>query len=401
MKRALQLSLLFVSLLCTCASAQAQGIEFFHGEWSEALAKAKAEDKLIFVDAYAEWCGPCKRMAANVFPLEDVGSFFNENFINVKMDMEKAESKEFRRNHSVRAYPTLLFINAKNEVVHKSVGGKQAQSLIEEGGNALNKMDDVEDLAEQWESGDQNPKLALRYIRAMVRQGQNHAKVANDYLRAQKDLTTPENLDILLVAATNADSRIFDLLVKNQAAVVARSGQKAFDAQIKKAVMATKDKGLEYKDAKLIKTAVDKYASVDGDAAKALALQADFELAAQGQDAKAFTKATKKYLTKGATGDAAQLANIYAVATTSSFIKDEKVMDLAVAAQVASAELDAEGAYRKYYRLAEFLLKNDKKEEAYTYAQLAMNSLDHLKAGKKKQTERAINALLGRIESAR
>jgi thiol-disulfide isomerase/thioredoxin len=53
--------------VCLTTQVGAQGIEFFHGPWSEALAKAKTEDRLIFVDAFASWCGPCKRMAAETF----------------------------------------------------------------------------------------------------------------------------------------------------------------------------------------------------------------------------------------------------------------------------------------------------------------------------------------------
>ena len=59
----------------------AQGIEFFHGTWVEALAEAKKQEKPIFVDAYTTWCGPCQMMSKNVFTHADVGAFFNENFI--------------------------------------------------------------------------------------------------------------------------------------------------------------------------------------------------------------------------------------------------------------------------------------------------------------------------------
>ena len=55
----------------------AQGIQFDKGDWQEILAKAKEEDKLIFVDAYAAWCGPCKKMARDVFTKPEVGEFFN------------------------------------------------------------------------------------------------------------------------------------------------------------------------------------------------------------------------------------------------------------------------------------------------------------------------------------
>ena len=69
------LRLLILLLLST--TTYAQGIDFFGGSWTEALEKAAAEDKLIFVDAYAEWCGPCKVMAARVFPDAEVGDYFN------------------------------------------------------------------------------------------------------------------------------------------------------------------------------------------------------------------------------------------------------------------------------------------------------------------------------------
>ena len=59
------------------------GIVFKKDDWSAILAQAKAEDKLIFVDAYTTWCGPCKKMDRDVFPQMEVGSFYNAMFINV------------------------------------------------------------------------------------------------------------------------------------------------------------------------------------------------------------------------------------------------------------------------------------------------------------------------------
>ena len=72
-----------------------QGIEFFEGSWDEALNEAREDDKVIFVDAYAKWCGPCKKMAKDVFTQDRVGRFFNERFINIKMDMEEPEGIKF------------------------------------------------------------------------------------------------------------------------------------------------------------------------------------------------------------------------------------------------------------------------------------------------------------------
>ncbi|GAH00631.1 unnamed protein product, partial [marine sediment metagenome] len=68
-----------------------QGINFNVHSFEEAIKTAKAENKLIFVDAYTTWCGPCKWMSKNVFTEGKVGDYFNESFVNVKIDMEKGE----------------------------------------------------------------------------------------------------------------------------------------------------------------------------------------------------------------------------------------------------------------------------------------------------------------------
>ncbi len=375
----------------------AQGIEFFHGTWEEALVKAEAEGKLIFVDAYTTWCGPCKRMSANVFPVAEVGDVFNANFINVKLDMEKAESTSFRKVHPVRAYPTLLWINGKDEAVHTSVGGKTVDKLISVANEAIAKQDDIETLASAWEAGDRDPKLAFTYIRALVRRQEPHLKTANDYLRSQKDLNSPENLSIIQVAATNADSRIFDLLLKNKSAIIALNGQDSFDATVKSAVKATKARALEYKDPSLLETAVKKLSAVDPTAGKQLALEGKFEMDAKGTDEKAFVKSMKNYLKKGVSGDANRLQAVYQVAANSKFIGSDKVLDMAVEAAAASAAAAADGGFEKYYRLANFLLKQNRAEKALTYAKMAKELMPEGKAN----YARAVDGLIKKIEDSK
>jgi len=46
------------------------GIRFEQGDWATILAKAKSAQKPIFIDVYTSWCGPCKKMAKDIFPLK-------------------------------------------------------------------------------------------------------------------------------------------------------------------------------------------------------------------------------------------------------------------------------------------------------------------------------------------
>jgi thioredoxin 1 len=99
----------------------------------EAIAKAKAENKPIFFDAYASWCGPCKYMDAYIFTRPDIGDFFNNNFICVRMDMEKGEGPELKKRYtSVDGYPSFLFLGSDGNVIKTLLGSRSGNILIEE-----------------------------------------------------------------------------------------------------------------------------------------------------------------------------------------------------------------------------------------------------------------------------
>ena len=150
-----KISVLIIAFL-SFAYVNAQGIEFFHGTFVEAQEKAKKEDKLIFMDCFAEWCRPCKRMAATAFVDAKVGKFFNDNFINVKMDMEKGEGPALQNKYGVTAYPTLLFLNGKGEISQKVVGGQEAAGLLGAGKTALGKLDNSKEFEKEYTAGNAN-----------------------------------------------------------------------------------------------------------------------------------------------------------------------------------------------------------------------------------------------------
>jgi len=117
-----QLKLLFVGLLLVAANGLFAQITFTEGTFEEALAKAKAEKKNLFIDFYANWCGPCKVMAAQVFTIPPVGDYFNEHFINCKLDCDAAANKEVVKRYKVESLPTLMFLDSKGEVLRTLVG---------------------------------------------------------------------------------------------------------------------------------------------------------------------------------------------------------------------------------------------------------------------------------------
>ena len=127
MKKLTLLVILSMFSLFTFADDK-DGIQFDHGSWAEITAKAKDAKKLIFIDCYTSWCGPCKRLSSEIFTLKDVGDFFNKNFINYKVDMEKGEGVTLAKKFHVGAFPTLLWVDHKGNIVHRALGFKKQKT---------------------------------------------------------------------------------------------------------------------------------------------------------------------------------------------------------------------------------------------------------------------------------
>lgn len=113
-------------------------IQFMKGNWQEISKKAREENKLIFIDVYATWCGPCKMLKKTTFTDKEVGEFFNSNFINVAFDGETDEGQLIMQRYGIRSYPTMLFVSADGTIKEAVVGYHTANQLLRAGKKVLN-----------------------------------------------------------------------------------------------------------------------------------------------------------------------------------------------------------------------------------------------------------------------
>jgi thiol:disulfide interchange protein len=126
-------------LLPFCNQPSGGEIGWIDQNYDAALAKAETDDKLIMIDVYTDWCAPCKKMDKETFPAEEVVNKA-ANFINLKLNAEKGQGPEVQKKFGVTAYPTILFVNGKGELVHTVVGLQSAQQLAAEMDKALDKV---------------------------------------------------------------------------------------------------------------------------------------------------------------------------------------------------------------------------------------------------------------------
>lgn len=136
-------------------SVRAQ-VQFTDGNFQAALEQAKAEKKVVFVDFWAEWCGPCKVMATKVFTQVPVGEYFNAHFVCVQVDIEAAENKEIAKKYNITSLPTLAFISADGKELRRVEGAVPAETLMHEAQIVTGEAMSFEQLYEKYRKDKKN-----------------------------------------------------------------------------------------------------------------------------------------------------------------------------------------------------------------------------------------------------
>ncbi|MDO5978369.1 thioredoxin family protein [Flavivirga spongiicola] len=241
-KKSLIYKALFTMLLvCFTPKVEAQGIAFMH-DLEKALEKAKLEDKLIFIDFYTSWCGPCKVLDKEVFSLEEAGHFFNNNFINCKVQCDdKGIGVEIGKKYQVSAYPTLMFLNKHGDMVHSGVGSMSLENLIELAKTAMNPEKNLMSLVKQWDSGDRSEAFVFKYFTKLKELYRNE-KATTDFNEYFNNLSDDEKVskftfDLVTLIKVTPFTTLFNYIENKKNEYYKSVGQKEVDGFIAKSYL--------------------------------------------------------------------------------------------------------------------------------------------------------------------
>src|SRR3989344_3590459 len=200
--------------------AQNRSINFEKESFENIKKEAKNTNKLIFMDGYTTWCGPCKWMDKNVFTNDTVADFYNKNFLNIKMDMESEEGKKIMELFAVKAFPTFLYTNAEGKLIHQGVGSHNSGEFIDLGKEALNPETQIAAFNEKYEKGDRDSEFIYKYIKKLAWASMDYKDISEEHFKTQKEeeLTSRINWNLLFINEYNVDidSKPFNYLIKNK-----------------------------------------------------------------------------------------------------------------------------------------------------------------------------------------
>ena len=211
--------ILAFSLLTTVFSfSSAQySVHFEDDTWEATKKKAQAAGKIIFIDGYTTWCEPCKMMDIQVFNRSKVARYFNRNFINYKMDMEKGSGPVFSVNYGVKEFPTFLFVTPDGTLVHKFDGYQHEKEMLTNAEPALNPTNRKKALDERYANGGRKPDFLYNYTyERLLRMDDSHKEVVKEYLDSQREWLTDKNIRFIYQFMEDIDSKMFLHMVSNR-----------------------------------------------------------------------------------------------------------------------------------------------------------------------------------------
>lgn len=351
-------------LLISSYTINAQGINFMEGSWEEVLAKAQKDKKAIFVDAYTKWCGPCKRLQNTVFPTKEAGDFYNQNFINFKIDRETQSGIEFGTKYPVSAYPTLYFISNKGEVVQTHVGGADLKRFIEIGKEALSQNNYNPELEAEWDKGNRNYDVVLSYVKSLKSKGKPVNKIVLDYLKDKPNIDKDQKLVLIFESVTECDSKLFEMLTEktNFKKLSEIYSKEEISQKIYSACWKTVEKAYEFDAPILQEEAKEKMKLFEKDRYKEFSTKIDLFNAENKGDFDMYKKAAENFFQELKTSDA-RINFIDQIPINTN----NKSAALELKEEFSKKCLEKEETPKTYLSYLKSLIENKKIEEARKY----------------------------------
>ena len=111
---------------------------FQEGSLEDIFKKAREQEKLVLIDVYTTWCGPCKIMDRQTFKHDAVVEFLKNDVISYKIDAEKGEGPALAKKYKVAGYPCFLILDSDGKLVKRKMGFMPPRAFLNWAKDALN-----------------------------------------------------------------------------------------------------------------------------------------------------------------------------------------------------------------------------------------------------------------------
>ncbi len=369
MKKYIALFILLI-FIAGLSNAQNRSIEFHHGTFKEILASAKKENKMIFIDCFTTWCGPCKFMSKNIFTNDSVADFYNQNFINAKIDMEKGEGLDIAKKYQVRNYPTMLYLNAEGLQLHRVCGSSENHEFIENGRVALDPAQRLATRTEKFRGGKVGAEYAGKYFSLLEGACLSKKEALSDYFNHvdQQEFSSKGNWEIIEEYVTDYFSEPFQNFEKEKDVFSKQYGVDVINEKITKVTTMGLYAAIDNNDMIGYSSIKEKLLSAKTNETDKIILESEIYKSQKQKDWKNYASNVLDYMSRYSPEEANELNNY-------AWTFYEHVDDAALLSKAASWAMTAcqlENNYANNDTYAAVLFKLGKKQEARAAADKAI-----------------------------
>jgi len=226
MKKLLSLVAFCLPFTLIAQNDESTGIRFENfPNWTAVKEKAKQENKYIFVDCYATWCGPCKKMDKEVYTIDSIGKLFDGNFISIKIQSDTsrndnddvkrwyADAKYFQSEYKIASLPTFLFFSPDGKLVHEGVGYMSPTRFYALGKDAQNPQTQYYSMVRRYKQGGMSyPEIFILGCMASANGDQGMGdtllrQYTNEYLLKLDDSALFSNKSLSIIGGTILSSK--------------------------------------------------------------------------------------------------------------------------------------------------------------------------------------------------
>lgn len=202
-----------------------------NSDWEEVLTRAKKNQNLIFLNLFTDWCETCKILNEQVFTDANLGSHFNNSFVNAKIDAESDFGQVLVNQLSISVFPTLLFISPDMKTFERIEGQIQVKALAAYAKQASANWQVWPELASKEKVG----KLSKEDYRQLISIKEKMdvieaADLANDYisLLAFEDYQEIENIWLLSRYQNTLESIPYQFINSNKERIIGWHGEREY-----------------------------------------------------------------------------------------------------------------------------------------------------------------------------